>query len=72
MRRPAADDTSMDPAHDFLTPRSDASRRPMPADRTPPRRRGPWAALGRGIGFVALLVGVCSPLWGLAVFFMLH
>ena len=44
----------------------------MPADPTQPRRRGRWAALGRGIGFVALLVGVCSPLWGLAVFFMLH
>ena len=31
-----------------------------------------WARLFRGLGFTALVVTACSPLWGLAVFFALH
>ncbi len=61
----------MDPARDFLD--VGTGRRLEPAADGPRERRGgPWAALGRGIGFVVLLVTACSPLWGLAVFFALH
>jgi hypothetical protein len=60
----------MDPARDFLTPHRDATRL-VPTDRPRPRG-GRWMALARGVGFVALFVTVCSPLWGLAVFFTLH
>jgi hypothetical protein len=31
-----------------------------------------WARLFRGIGFSALVVIACSPLWGLAAFFALR
>ncbi|HSJ72802.1 MAG TPA: hypothetical protein VK904_00675 [Miltoncostaeaceae bacterium] len=62
----------MGPAHDFLTPHSDATRGLVEGDRARGRHEGFWSGLGRGLGLVALLVAVCSPLWGLAVFFALH
>ena len=56
-----------------------SDRRPRPADNSGMASHlmtnvGPsvWARLFRGLGFTALVVTACSPLWGLAVFFALH
>jgi hypothetical protein len=60
----------MDPTHDFLNVET-APHLAAP-DRPRSRRGGPVLALARAIGFVVLVVTVCSPLWGLMVFFALH
>jgi hypothetical protein len=61
----------MDPARDFLSPRAQTGPAAA-AGPAGPRRGARWVALAKGVGFVALLVTACSPLWGLAVFFGLH